>query len=86
MLIKEYFSNIKKNHLNHKFSGISFNSNEIKKGYIFFAIKGNKIDGKTYINQAINNGAKTIISDFKFQGYKTDVLFLNSKNPRKLLS
>ena len=86
MLIKEYFSNIKKNYLNHKFSGISFNSNEIKKGYIFFAIKGNKIDGKTYINQAINNGAKTIISDFKFQGYKTDVLFLNSKNPRKLLS
>ena len=86
MLIKEFFSNIKKNHLNHKFSGISFNSNEIKKGYIFFAIKGNKIDGKTYINQAINNGAKTIISDLKFQGYKTDVLFLNSKNPRKLLS
>ena len=86
MLIKEYFSNIKKNHLNHKFSGISFNSNEIKKGYIFFAIKGNKIDGKKYINQAINNGAKTIISDLKFQGYKTDVLFLNSKNPRKLLS
>ena len=40
MLLKEYFLNIKKDFLNHKFSGISFNSNEIKKGYIFFAING----------------------------------------------
>ena len=86
MLIKEYFSNINNNYLNHKFSGISFNSNEIKKGFIFFAIKGNKIDGKKFINNAINNGAKTIVSDLKFQGYKRDILFLNSKNPRKLLS
>ena len=52
---------------------------KLKKDIFFFAIKGNKVDGKIYINQAINNGAKTIISDFKFQGYKTDVLFLNSK-------
>ncbi len=86
MLIKEYFSNISKNYLNHSFSGISFKSNEIKKAYIFFAIKGNKTDGKKFINEAIKKGAKTIISDLKYQGYKKDVLFLNSKNPRKLLS
>ena len=86
MLIKEYFSNISKNYLNHNFSGISFKSNEIKKGFIFFAIKGNKTDGKKFINEAIKKGAKTIISDLKYQGHKKDVLFLNSKNPRKLLS
>ena len=82
MLIKEYFSHINKNYLNHKFSEISFNSNKIKKGCIFFAIKGHKIDGKQFISEAIKNGAKTIISDLKYEGYKKDVLFLNSKNPQ----
>ena len=60
MLLKEYFSNIGKDFVNHKFSGISFNSNEVKKGYIIFAIKGNRVDGKKFINKAIKNGAKTI--------------------------
>ena len=86
MLIKEYFSNINKKYLNHKFSGISFNSSQIKKGFIFFAIKGNEIDGKKFINKAIKNGAKTIVSDLKYQGYKKNTLFLNTENPRKLLS
>ena len=39
MLIKEYFSNINKKYLNHKFSGISFNSSQIKKGFIFLQLK-----------------------------------------------
>ena len=86
MLLKEYFSNIKKDFLSHKFSGISFNSNEIKTGYIFFAIKGNRFDGKKFINKAIKNGAKTIISDIKYEGYRKNILFLHSSNTMKLLS
>jgi len=86
MLLKDYFPKIKKNYFKHKFSGISFNSDEIKKDYIFFAIKGKKTDGKKFINQAIKNGAKTIISDHKFSGYKNNILFLKAKNPRKLIS
>ena len=86
MILKKYFSNINKNYKSHKFSGISFNSSKIKKGYIFFAIKGNQINGKKFINHAIKKGAKTIISDLKYTGYKKDVLFLNSKNPRKILA
>ena len=86
MILKKYFSNIHKNYGQHKFSGISFNSNKIKKDFIFFAITGEKIDGKKFINDAIKKGAKTIISDLKFTGYKKNVLFLNYKNPRKILS
>ncbi len=86
MLLKDYFFKINKNFSNHKFSGISFNSNQIKKGYIFFAIRGNKFDGKKFIDEAIKKGAKTVISDLKYQGYKKDILFLYSPNPRKLLS
>ena len=34
----------------------------------------------------INNGAKTIVSDLNFQGKKENILFINSKNVRKLVS
>ena len=40
---------------------ISQNSNNIKEGYLFVAIKGSNADGHNYIDSAINNGAKAII-------------------------
>ena len=45
------------------FSGIKINSKEIKKGNIFVALKGEKEDGHSYINEAIKNGATGIISE-----------------------
>ena len=86
MLIKKYFKNLKKEFQNHKFTGLSFGTNDVQKGFIFFCIKGNKVDGKKFISKAIKNGAKTIISDLKFEGYKNDVLFLKSRDTRELLS
>ena len=47
------------------FSGIAFNSSLVKKDYIFFAIRGNKLDGNNYIKDAIKKGAKIIISEKK---------------------
>ena len=52
------------------FSGICFDSTKCKKNNIFFAIKGSKIDGNRFINHAIQKGAKTIISNQKFEGMK----------------
>ena len=86
MHIGKIINNIDKKYSHQKFDGINFNSKKCKKGDIFFAIKGNKSNGNKYIKDAINRGAKTIISDQKFQGYKGDVLFIQNKNPRKLLS
>ncbi len=86
MILKDYFSNIKKKYQNFFFSNIAFNSSEIKKNYIFFAIKGNHLDGNKFINQAIKKGAKIIISEIKFTGIKNGILFLHSKNIRKLLA
>ena len=86
MLIGQFLKNTKTRYKNHYFSGLSFNSSECKKDYIFFAIKGIINDGKKFINNAIKNGAKTIISTSKFEGIKNNVLFLRAKNVRKLLS
>ena len=86
MLIGQFLKNTKTEYKNHYFSGLSFDSAECKKNYIFFAIKGNINDGSKFINNAIKNGAKTIISTLKFEGIKNNVLFLKTKNVRKLLS
>ena len=68
------------------FSGIAFNSAHVKKNYIFFAIKGNQLDGNNYINDAIKKGAKIIVHEKKFSGLKNKILFINTKNIRKLLA
>ncbi|QIZ21372.1 bifunctional UDP-N-acetylmuramoyl-L-alanyl-D-glutamate--2,6-diaminopimelate ligase MurE/UDP-N-acetylmuramoyl-tripeptide--D-alanyl-D-alanine ligase MurF [Candidatus Pelagibacter giovannonii] len=86
MLIGSFLKNIKKEVRNHRFAGLSFNSADCKKDYIFFAIKGTKSDGNKFIDHAIIKGAKIIISEQKFEGIKNKVLFLRSKNVRKLLS
>jgi MurE/MurF fusion protein len=86
MLLGDYFKNIQKNYKQIYFSGISFNSNQVKKNNIFFAIKGNKIDGNSFISSAISNGAKIIITEKKINGLKNSILFIQSNNIRKLLA
>ena len=53
MLLKDYLPNINKKFKNLNFSGLAFNSKEVKKNYIFIAIKGDRFDGNNYINDAI---------------------------------
>ncbi len=86
MQLKDYIPNLNKKFSKVFFSGISFNSLKVKKNYIFFAIKGNKLDGNEYIDDAIKNGAKIIISEKKFLRKRENILFLNFPNVRKLLA
>ena len=86
MFLGDYFNNIKNNYKNFFFSGISFNSNQVKKNNIFFAIKGNKVDGNNFILSAIKNGAKIIVTEKKEDGFKNNILFIKSRNVRKLLA
>ena len=43
--------------------GTNINSEQIKPGNIFFAIKGNKVDGHDFIKSAFDHGAKLCIID-----------------------
>ena len=86
MLVGNYFKKINSKYTKHYFSGINFSSLKCKKNDIFFAIKGNEVDGNKFINDAIKKGAKTIISNQKFEGIKNNILFIRSTKVRKLLS
>ncbi|MER2063417.1 MAG: UDP-N-acetylmuramoyl-L-alanyl-D-glutamate--2,6-diaminopimelate ligase [Alkalibacterium sp.] len=43
--------------------GITDQSDKIEEGFIFVAIKGYKVDGHTYISEAVDNGASVIIGE-----------------------
>ena len=63
MFLGDYFHNINSKYKKFFFSGISFNSNKIVKDNIFFAIKGNNLNGANFILLAIKKGAKIIITE-----------------------
>ena len=86
MLLGNYFTNIDNSKKKIFFSGISFNSKDIKKDNIFFAIKGNNFDGNKFISIAIKKGSKIIISEKRITNLQKDILFIHTKNIRKLLA
>ena len=86
MKINKIIRNIKKNYSTHEFKNINLDSKKCKKGDVFFAIKGDKFDGEEFIADAISRGAKTIISQNKTEGLKKNILYINSKDPKKLLT
>src|SRR5210317_2134133 len=86
MLIGNYIRNINQKYLRYSFSGISADSNKIKPGNIFFAIKGNLFDGNKFISKAIKNGARIIISENCKTEIKHNILYIKSNNVRKLFA
>ena len=86
MLLGNYFTNIDNSKKKIFFSGISFNTKNIKKNNIFFAIKGNHFDGNKFISTAIKKGSKIIISEKRIRNFQKDILFIHTKNIRKLLA
>ncbi|MDC3062166.1 UDP-N-acetylmuramoyl-L-alanyl-D-glutamate--2,6-diaminopimelate ligase [Candidatus Pelagibacter sp.] len=86
MLLKDYIPNVDKKFRNTFFSGISFDSRSVKKNNIFFAIKGNEIDGNKFIPLAIKKGSKIIVSEKKFKKKHNGIIYLDTDNIRKLLA
>ena len=87
MLLGKVFKNINQKYKSIKFKEIRFNSRECKSNDIFFSIIGSNSNGNDYINDAINNGARIIVSNLKYEGFnKHKILFIRSKDPRKLLA
>ena len=86
MQLKDFIPLINKEYGKVSFSGIAFDSSKVRKDNIFFAIKGNKFDGNDYINLAIKRGAKVIISEKKNFKKNKNIIFISSKNVRKLLA
>ena len=86
MLLKDYYPKLNRKFIKAKFNGIAFNTSQIKKDYIFFAIKGSNYNGNSFIKNAVKNGSKIIISENVKERIEDNILYLKNKNPRKLLA
>jgi len=86
MLLKNLinFQSKKFNKLSIK--GLALNSKDVKKGFIFFAIRGNKFNGENYINKAINKGAVIIVCSNKCKFKDNRILIIKKKNIRNFIS
>lgn len=65
---------------------VTIDSRQVKKGDLFFALKGENVDGHQFIEQAFKKGAVgAVVSDFKKISYYKDKAFLLSPDPVKTL-
>ena len=86
MLLKNLIKNIPKEKEKIPISGISINSKEVKKNYIFFAIQGKKVNGEKFIGEAINNGASVIICSKSIKFDNEKILIIRTSRIRNVLS
>ena len=86
MLLKNLIDNLPNNKKNIKIKGLSLNSKNVKSGHIFFAIKGNNINGEKYIEEAIYKGASVIVCTNTSKYKNKKVFVLKRENIRNLVS
>jgi len=80
MLLKKIIKNIPTSIQKINIKGLSLDSRQIKKNYLFFAIKGTKHNGENYIAHAIRKGAKAVVCEknCKIKNKKILIIKVNS--------
>ena len=68
-----------------KINGIASDSRKVKKGDLFFALKGKKFDGNKFANLAVNLGAKVIVTSSKIKLKNKKFPIIKIKNIKKTL-
>ena len=86
MLLKKVINDCPHNIKLIDIKGLALDSRKVKKDYLFFAVKGSNYDGNKFIDKAIHNGARVIISSKKISIKKPNIIYIISKNVKKLLT
>ncbi len=86
MLLKKLIKNLPKEKKKINIKGLAVDSRKVKKGFIFFAVKGNKLNGEKYIKKAIQNGAVVVVCSKNYKKFNKNVFFIHSSNIRGFLS
>ncbi len=86
MLLKKLIKNLSPEKKIIQIRGLAIDSKKVKKGFIFFAIKGHKFNGEKFINDAIKKGAVAVVCSKNTSYKKIDVPTIKTSNVRHLLS
>ncbi len=69
--------------LQSKVTGITSNSKEVKKGYMFCAIRGSNFDGHDFIGSAAEKGASSILLEDMPENTREDITYVRVSNTRE---
>jgi len=72
--------------MNPSVTGLEYDSRNVKKGNLFFALPGLHTDGSLYINDAISRGASVIVHEKDISEKNKEVVYLKVKNARFSMS
>ncbi len=86
MLLKKIVKNLPTEIKNFKISGLAVDSKKVKKGNIFFAIKGNKFNGENFIEEAIKKGSRVIVCSSTSRYINKKVLVIKTADIKSYLS
>ena len=86
MLLKNLIKNTPENKKRLIIHGLTTNSKKVKKGYIFFAIKGYKLNGEKFIHEAVRNGAAVVVCSKKCKYINKKILIKKTSDIRNFLS
>ncbi len=86
MLFQKLINISSKEKKNLQITGLATNSKKVKKGFIFFAVKGFNLNGEDYIKEAINNGASAIVCDKNCNFTSKTIPIIKTRNIRQYLS
>ena len=86
MLLKNLIKNCPNNIKKIDITGLSLDSRKVKKGYLFFALKGKQYNGNKFIHKAICNGAKIVFCSDKIRNQNGSIPIVKIINIRSVLS
>jgi murE/murF fusion protein len=86
MLLKKIIKNLPIEIQKINIKDLSLDSRQIKKGYLFFAVKGRKTDGKNYIDNAIRKGASAIVCEKNYNIKNKKVPIIKVKNIKNIIT
>ena len=86
MLLKNLIKNLPEAKKKINIRGIEVNSKKIKKNFIYFAIKGYKLNGEDFIEEAIKKGANVIVCAKKCKYTNRKLVVIKVSNIRNFLS
>lgn len=67
-------------------SGIEFDSRAVKRGTVFVALKGEKVDGHDYISQAIEKGAVAILAEKPNVYISSEITYIEVQDSHEALA
>lgn len=66
--------------------GVAYDSRQVKPGFVFCALQGQREDGNRYVQDAIDKGAAVVVSELAAPPGRGQAVFVQVRDPREALA